>query len=296
MIEWIKKNKLVSIVIVSLFYLAFKDRSPLGPSILGSPKYSYDPVGEMAYPVDVVSRSLSQPVPGVGGDYAPVESQDRMVVQESSMSLVVKKVKEASDQIIEKAKEAGGYMVSSTLSRPEDAPYATVVVRIPADKLKETLEYFRGLAVKVSYEDLWGYDVTDQYVDVEARLSTLNQTKAKFEEILRSAVKVTDLLEVNRELINLQRQIDSYQGQQKYLDQTSKLAKVTLSLSTDEMALPYAPAKTFRPSVILKEAIRSLIGTYQAIATKIIWLMVYLPVWAPVLVVVMIIKKRRGKG
>lgn len=291
MIAWVKKNKLASLIIVILLYLAFKDR--FQPSYLSnsSPKYSYSPVAEMADSGSRSNLALSIPPSGGGGNYAPIESQSRMVVQESSMSLVVKNVKEVNDQVIEKAKEVGGYMVSSTLSRPTDAPYATIVIRIPADKLKESLEYFRKLAVKVSYENLWGNDVTDQYVDIEARLETLNQTKAKFEEIRKSAFKIADVLEVTRELINLQSQIDSYKGQQKYLEQTAKLAKITLSLSTDEMALPYAPAKTFRPSVIFKEAVRSLIGTYQSIVTKIIWLLVYIPVWVPLLIVFLLVKK-----
>jgi len=287
MIDWVKKNKLASMVIAVLLYLVFKDNFPLGsgPLRYSPQKSSYSPGEEMTYEMGVGGGSSLKSVPSVGRDYPPTETQDRMVVQESSMSLVVKNVKETSDRIIEKAKEAGGYMVSSTLSRPEDAPYATVVIRIPADKLKETLESFRKLAVRVSYENLWGYDVTDQYEDIESRLETLNQTKMKFEEIRRSASKVAEVLEVTRELINIQNQIDSYKGRQKYLEQTAKLAKVTLSLSTDEMALPYAPAKTFRPSVIFKEAVRSLIRTYQSIVAKLIWLLVYLPVWLPLLII-----------
>jgi len=81
-------------------------------------------------------------------------------------------------------------MVSSALSRTEEAPFATVVIRIPADKLKDTLSYFRGLAVKVSSENIIGTDVTDQYVDIQAHLDTLNLTKKKFESILNSATAV----------------------------------------------------------------------------------------------------------
>lgn len=293
MLEWIKKNKLASLAIAILLYLVLKER--FGVSPLGSRKTSSLNYPDVAYEKSVSLPSLSRggesSLSPVGGSYPPTERQDRLVVQESSLSLVVSNVRDANDKILDKAKEVGGYMVSSSLSRPEDAPYASTVVRVPADKLKETLEYFRKLAIKVSSENLWGQDVTDEYVDIEARLETLNKTKSKFEEILSSAVKIPDLLEVNREIISLQDQIDSYKGRQKYLEQTAKLARISLYLSTDEMALPYTPAKAFRPSVIFKEAVRSLIGTYQSVVTKIIWIVVYIPVWVPGLVIFLLGKK-----
>jgi len=225
-------------------------------------------------------------------EVAPTETKDRLVVQESSMSLVVKDVREVGDKIIEKAKEVGGFMISSSLTKPEDAPFANISVRVPADKLKDVLDYYRKLAIKVSSENLYGYDVTDQYVDIEARLATLNKTKAKFEEILRSAVKVQDILEVNREIISIQSQIDSYKGQQKYLEQTAKLARITVYLSTDELALPYAPTQAYRPSVIIKQAVRSLIATYRKVVTALIWIVIFIPVWVPLLLIYRFLKRR----
>jgi len=224
-------------------------------------------------------------------EVAPVETANRLVVQESSMSLVVKDVREVGDKVIEKAKEVGGFMISSSLTKPEDAPYANISVRVPSDKLKDVLDYYRKLAIKVSSENLYGYDVTDQYVDIQARLETLGKTKVKFEEILRNAVRVTDLLEVNRELINLQVQIDNLKGRQKYLEQTAKLAKITVYLSTDELALPYAPSQTYRPVVVFKEAVRSLIATLRKVATAIIWLVVFIPVWILVFIGYLLVKK-----
>jgi len=292
--EWIKRNKLASLIIAVLLFMVLKNS--FGGIYLNSARnLNYGgggDFGEMAMTAPSLSKSVS--LPAVGG-YAPVQTTDRLVVQESSLSLVVKDVRDGVDKIEQKAKETGGFMISSSLSKPEDAPYGNISVRIPADKLKEVLDYYRKLAIKVSSENLYGYDVTDQYVDIQARLDTLAKTKAKFEEILKSAIRVQDLLEVNRELINLQVQIDNLKGQQKYLEQTAKLAKVTVYLSTDELALPYAPSKSFRPSVIFKQAVRSLIGAFRSIATALIWIIVFVPVWVPALLIYRFLKKRLKK-
>lgn len=226
-------------------------------------------------------------------EYAPSESKERLVIEESSLSLVVKNVREVSNQIIDFAQKTDGFMVSSSLSKPEEAPFATVVVRVPSNKFQEALDYFRNIAVKVSSENIIGTDVTAEYEDLDAKLVTYEKTKTKFEEILEKSTVVQDILSVQRELINLQAQIDSVKGRQKYLEQTAKLAKITAYLSTDEWSLPYAPAKPFRPGVIFKQAVRSLVLTLRGLAEKAIWLIVYSVIWGPILAVVLIFRSRK---
>jgi len=286
--DWVKRNKLITFLILVILYLLWKQNQVYPLRTYSSLSPGYDSGMGVGGAAKMVSSSLL-PIPQP--EVAPVETPNRLVVQESSLSLVVRDVRDVGDKVIEKAQVVGGFMISSSLTKPEDAPYANISVRVPADKLKEVLDYYRKLAIKVSSENLYGYDVTDQYVDIQARLDTLNKTKGKFEEILRSATKVADLLEVNRQLISLQDQIDALKGQQKYLEQTAKLAKITLYLSTDELALPYAPSQTYRPAVVFKEAVRSLIATLRKVVTALIWLVVFIPVWLLLLLAYFLIKR-----
>jgi len=290
-ISWIKENKLTAIIIIALLFVLYRQYAP------GFPLYRrtlYEAPADVAFeaPAKAGLSLLPPPVQ----EFAPSEREERLVVEESSMSLVVSKVRETSDKIIDYAKEAGGFMVSTSLTKPEEVPFATVVVRVPAEKFREVLNYYRSLAVKVSSENIKGTDVTDEYVDIEARLATLNKTKAKFEEIMEEAVKIQDILQVQREIIRLQDQIDTLKGRQNYLEKTAALAKITIYLSTDEFALPYAPSPAFRPGVIFKLAVRSLVSTLRSLATLLIWVGVYALVWVPVAVVVFLVYRLRKKA
>ena len=271
MIAWIKTHKLASILLLVVIYLVVRPSSGVKP-LSQSAMLSIGGAGEESVALKS-APSVSSLLPS--RNYTPTTQTDRLVVQESNLSLVVKNVRESSDKAIDWAKSVGGYMVSSSLSQPEEAPYAYVVLRIPAKDLKPAIEYFRSLAIKVSSENLLGTDVTDEYTDIGARLETLNKTKAKFEEILSKAVAVNDILTVQRELISLQDQIDSLKGRQQYLEKTAELAKISLYLSTDEFSLPYAPSQPFRPEAIFKQAVRSLVGTLRGLAKAAIWLGVY---------------------
>jgi hypothetical protein len=90
---------------------------------------------------------------------------------------------------------------------------------------------------------------------------------------------VSDMLNVQRELLNVQQQIDAIKGQQAYLEGSAKLTRISVYLSTDELALPYAPDDSWRPSVVLKEAIRSLILNVRGILNALIWIAVFFPFW-----------------
>lgn len=292
--NWIKQNKLTFVLILLVFVLGFREFAIKNLSVGFQREVGFEGAAtkEMALPsaaMDTAERNFLPPSP----DLAPVETEERLVVEESSLSLVVKDVRESANRVVDLAKEAGGFMVSQNLIRPEEAPFATVVVRVPADKLDTVLEEYRNLSVKVSSENIKGTDVTDQYVNIQARLETLEKTKTKFETILENAVSVQDTLQVQRELINLQVQIDNLYGQKDYFEKTSKLALVTVYLSTDELALPYSPGETFRPAVVFKYAVRALVLTLRSGLTAIIWVAVYGAIWVPLVLVIWFIRRKR---
>ncbi len=296
--EWIKGNKLATILLLIIVGFILKNNLfgsgyYSSPSLLRTDSYANEGAGmslsKISLPVSGALNGSAMPQ-----DMAIQSGANRMVVSNSNLSLMVSDVLSTQKLVINKAKVIGGYMVDSILSNPQDAASATVTIRIPSSKLNDALDYFRGLAIKVVSENLQGEDVTDQYVDNDARLETLNTTKRKFEDILNKATTVQDIVSVQQQIINLQSQIDQIKGQQKYLEQNTNLTKVTLYLSTDELALPYAPTESWRPSVIFKEAVRSVISSVQKLGTLIIWLTVYAVIWVPVLLIIYLVKKRRN--
>lgn len=284
MIDWLKRNKLTTLLFLIILFLLVKNYSLLKIS-----------QGEFT-PQELASQKMIGIPPPVPVDqFAPTKTKTRLVVEESSMSMVVNNVRQAADKIIDYVKSIDGFMVSTSLTSPEEAPFATVVVRVPVDKLQSSLDYFRSLGIRVTSENILGTDVTDEYVDIKARLETLEKTKAKFEEIMSKATQIQDILNVQRELISLQDQIDSLKGRQQYLEQTAKLAKITVYLSTDEFALPYAPSERFRPEVIFKQAVRSLVTNIRNLAGLLIWVFVYGVIWIPTGLIIFFIWRRISK-
>lgn len=310
-VDWVKKNKLSTVLLAVFGYFLFNSvvGTFFGARLLSGRSYpsesSYGSVGSynsaisLGAPASKSIPNIALPIPGP--DYTPeADVENRLVIQESNVSLLVKDVVETRNNILEYASSSGGYMVNTSTRSPQDAPTATLVIRIPSAKLQEALDYFHSLSIKVVSENLTGRDVTDQYVDIEARLATYEKTKSKFESILDQATKISDITSLTREIISIQGRIDSLKGQQDSLEKNAQLAKLTIYLSTDEMALPYAPSETFRPNIIFKLAVRSLVGFARKLVSVVIWLGVYSVIWVPALAVYIFgrkwLAKRRAKA
>ncbi len=275
MINFVKKNWVFLLIILGLIVYIDKRNTIL-------------PMTGGGFVTDsVVSNKMM-----VRNTVAPSESTNRLVIQDTSLSLQVDSVEEKINEIKNKTTELGGFLVNSNLSKPDGVGSGVISVRIPESKRSEAMELFKKLAVKVVSENVSGTDVTDQYTDLQAQLDVLNKTKIKFEEILDKAFNVTDLMNVQQQLINLQQQIDSVKGQQKYFEQSAKLSKITIYLSTDDLALPYAPSNEWRSTVVFKEAVRSLISNVRNLGNMLIWVVVFSPIWIPGILVIRFAKKK----
>ena len=247
-INWIKTNKLSSVLIALLILVVISSKGDYQiQTNLGGRNLGYKE--EIALERSMVVDSA---IPPIGGPTPQLDINNRLVITTSNLSLLVKDVSGTIDNIKSKAIELGGYMVSTSLTKPEGVTNGTIVIRVPSEKLDEALLALRGFAVKVVSENISGTDITDQYIDVEERLATLEKTKAKYNQILDSATEVEDILTVTERIIYVQNQIDYYKGQLQYMEKTSQSSLISVYLSTDELELPYTPDQPWKPKLIFK--------------------------------------------
>lgn len=200
-----------------------------------------------------LTKSEELAVPPVN-DKAPAESSSRLVIRSGNLNLVVQDIWGTGKKIIEFAEGQGGYVVSSTISEIEEVPTGTVVIRVPEDKFDTTMDFIKALAKKVEYEGRTGEDVTEEYVDLEAKLKALQAKRDQFYEILKKATTIEDTLKVYDKIEEVQTEINQTEGRMNYLKQSAKLAKISINLALSEDLLPIPPGEEWRPGYIAKMA------------------------------------------
>ncbi len=159
-----------------------------------------------------------------------IDIPDRLVVRNGSMEVVVDDVNEAARDLGEIAGTFGGHVVSSSVYEDEGRTFGSVVIRVDADSFDSALEAIRALAVEVIRENTSSRDVTEEYVDLTARLRNLERTEAQLLELMEQAESVEVVLEVQRELTNVRGQIEQLQGRIRYLEQTSATSLIEVYL------------------------------------------------------------------
>ena len=170
--------------------------------------------------------------------------QERIIVRTVEMGLVVADVSAVIDNVGTLADELGGWVVSSDRSRKHRG---AISFRVPSDRLDDAVSQLRGLSTEVDFEVVTSRDVTDEYVDTNARLRNLKATENALLKLLDRANKVEDALEVQRELTRVQEEVERLQGRIKFLEQTSafSLINVDLRLAPADMFVDSGPDLTF---------------------------------------------------
>lgn len=183
-----------------------------------------------------------------GGPGSPRSSpltQSRIIVHTAQMSLIVVDVAGTLDRIAGIAASLGGWLVSSDrVSRHTGA----VAIRVPAESLDRAFDMIEATARDVVTRAVTSEDVTDQYVDTQSRLSSLQATQTRLLGFLEQAQNVEEALEVQNELSSIQLQIEEMQGRLNYFQQVSafSLIEVNLTVAPLDMSVDVGPDEAFR--------------------------------------------------
>ena len=204
----------------------------------------------------------------------------RMTTQNIYLAIKTANVKDIVKHIQEETIKNEGFLVNKNTSQREGIITSYITIRIPrekADILINALKRQKG--IEILQEQYNGKDITDQYADLQARLNTLEHTKSIFEKMLNDASNFDQILRAQQEILDTQRQIDNIKGQMKYAEETAKYSLISIDITSDELALGYKPQDNWKPNVVFKRAMRSLIRTIRTTGTVLIWLAVYSPIF-----------------
>jgi hypothetical protein len=166
-----------------------------------------------------------------GRSQAAAEAFDRKVIRNAEIALEVDDPAAAQQKIAALAEANGGFVVTSEISQAGSAsPTVTVVMRVPAERFGPAVEALRAVGTRVAHEKITGQDVTEEFIDLEARVRTKQALEAQFLDIMKQAHTVQDALEVQRQLAEVRSEIEQLEGRRRYLENQSSLSTVTATL------------------------------------------------------------------
>ncbi|WP_094226820.1 DUF4349 domain-containing protein [Methanolobus psychrotolerans] len=238
--------------------------------------------------------SSARTVAGGGADNGVASSVDRKTITTVDMTIQVNDAAAGVDEISKMAVAAGGYVSGSSIydsyySGSDTRKEGYVTVRVPESGCSSFLGKVEILG-EVTHKSVNAQDVTEEYIDVKARLDNLQRQETRLQEILNMTKTVEEVLNVEKELGRVRGEIESFTGRLNYLEDRIEFSTINIRLTEPR---PITHSWGIRDAV--SESVRGFIAMVNALIILVGYLLPLLIVVTVFVGIILIVRKRVRK-
>jgi len=249
-------------------------------------------------PSSAVDRSL-------GSDPSSPTTVEKKIIRTGELDMMVESVDQVVSDLTSMAERSQGFIQSAYVYEGSSGTKKGIVIlKVPVAKFSDIFSEVKGLAEVVNSEQVTGQDVTEEYVDLQARLKNAKAEEAQYLEIMKKATEVEDMLNVSSYLSVVREKIERLQGQLDYLENLTDMSTITVELS-EEVKIVGGPVQKWKPYQTLKKASKTLLIAWQKTVDRFIWIIIFLVgliapivivIWLIVRLIKKIVNRRRGRN
>ncbi|HEY0323782.1 MAG TPA: DUF4349 domain-containing protein [Pyrinomonadaceae bacterium] len=195
------------------------------------------PTGTASSPSTVQDGQMKQAsLTNAQNSQTSVTVTERKLIRNADVILESGSPGESQRKVSAIAEAHGGFIVSSE-SKQVDAEgqlkpemTVTVTIRVPAAQFEAVINEIRGAGSRVAQDKITAQDVTEEYIDLEARIRAKQALETQFMEIMKQARTVQDALEVQRQLSDVRAEIERLEGRRRFLENQTSLSTINVTI------------------------------------------------------------------
>ncbi len=197
---------------------------------------------ESAAKVGIPNETILQKASLKDADHSQsiAEAMDRKIISSAQLTLEVPTPLETQQKVSTIAVALGGFVVTSELKQSETRSAdpakqelsVMLVVRVPAAQFDSAINQILNTGGRIIDKKVTGQDVTEEFIDLEARAKTLKALEQQFLEIMKQATKVADAMEVQRQIAEVRTEIEKLEGRKRFLVNRASLSTISITLRT----------------------------------------------------------------
>ncbi|RLG07596.1 MAG: hypothetical protein DRN65_03195 [Thaumarchaeota archaeon] len=261
-------KKLIAILVVALIIASYGVGVILTSfmkSVSVAPLF-FEMAGESAAPLKGESVKLYKPAvrtvtttatttPETGDYELP---PGRMLVRTASLRMESEDPEEAANRIVMIVESYGGYVAQLSVSS-KGGSSAHLLVKVPEKYFFQALNEIKGVGEVVS-EEVNARDVTEHYIDLEARLRNLRAEEEWLLKTMEKAKSVEELMMVEKELWRIRGEIERLEAQMKNLERMVQYSSISITITKpSKPAPPPSPYPEIDFTPVLVAALTALI-------------------------------------
>lgn len=159
-----------------------------------------------------------------------LESQlERKLIKEGEVIFETEDIRSTRTTVLEAIKKYEAYVSADEEFKSSGRESNTLTIRVPAENFDNLLDEATTGVDKFERKEITVKDVTEEFLDIQARLKTKKELEARFLELLKEAKNVPDVLEIETQLGQLRADIESVEGRLKYLESRVSLSTLTMT-------------------------------------------------------------------
>lgn len=235
---WIVVAIMLLLIIGGIFTVTNLLKSPGLYREGGFSKWSADqdgPIVSNAVP-DLKTKALSEAAP----EQIRAKEAGLKIIKTASLRFQVKDYQKSHGLILSIVKQYEGYLASEDQYNRTDRIGNKIVIRVPATNLDRLIDSLQGQAAYLDHKSINATDVTEEFVDTEARLKAKREVEQRYLSVLKQAASVKDILEVESRLGQIREEIEATEGRLRYLNDQVAYSTVTLYIYQPLNRLPRA--------------------------------------------------------
>jgi hypothetical protein len=158
---------------------------------------------------------------------------ERKLIKTGDLTFETSDVKITKGAVEVICKELNAYISNETQNNYGDRLQYAQTIRVPASLFDSLISRIEANAIKVESKNIHTQDVTEEFIDVEARLKTKKELETRYKEILKQAKSVQDIVSIESQMATVRSEIESMEGRLQYL--RSQVSFSTLNVSYFEI-------------------------------------------------------------
>ncbi len=161
------------------------------------------------------------------------ETQEMKIIKTANLRFQTQNILESYQHIHQSLKKYNAIIQHDNSGKNYNETYRNLTIRIPniyfdscIKDLEQGVDYF-------DRKEISAQDVTEEYIDIEARLKAKQQLEQRYLDLLKKATKVSEILEIEQQLAIIREEIEAKQGQLKYLNNRVSMSTINIEMYTE---------------------------------------------------------------
>lgn len=278
-----KKEKELNLEYSSAMDLSLSEPAAASPPVYETVKFTPPVIKDDAVEEDTKSNSKENPL-----------SKNKKIIKDGSISIKVKDVEVAKKRIDAIVKSYNAYYENESFENYDFRVSYNLKIRVPAKQFESFLKASEKGDGEIINKNINARDVTEEFLDGETRLNSKKLFRNRYNQLLEKAGKVDDILAIEENIRTLQEEIESQEGQLKFLDDQVTYSTFEINLfHNNTIVKPTNEEDTF-----FNRFKTSLSNGWDMLVTFVLWCFMQWPWYILFIFIIVIVKiylKKRRK-